>query len=270
MPARLRPALALPAILLAGCAWLQVRALTPIPADREHVVLQSPAPVATVGGVRYTGPLQNQDYLLLRGPDSQAELIYIGTIGFQTSIEYRGTRLRQFTEGWAINSGGIRAWSKPHTLDTPLAQFRYVRYSTREPARECAAFQALWDVPGGDVQHRPGKLIFGYDCANAGAALTDAGVRQFLSALRIGFYPSASRPPPVPLRHAAPSGTASGYRPFPLLLPIFHPPTNDHQIDGLFPMRWMNAATTVIAACAAPACAGARRRGASRNRHRLM
>ena len=216
-------------LLLCGCAWLHTRALSPIPAVRRHVILLAPAPLAVVGGQRYSGADQKQDYLLLRNSHAQAELIYIRAIGYQgdAAIRYHGDRLRQFTTGWAINAAGIYNWGA-HTLRTPMAQFHYVRYSTGQAPRHCAAYQALWDVPPGDICGRPGQLIFGYYCARRGVPLKKVRLTRFLSSLRIGFYSGAkSQAESIPLLAAQRAENKTGYRPFPRLLPVFRRPLFD-------------------------------------------
>src|SRR5699024_8507260 len=141
---------------------------------------------------------------------------------------YHGDRLRRFTTGWAINAAGIHDWGTAHELRTPLARFRYVSYSTGRSTRHCAAYQALWDVPPGDVYDRPGKLIFGYYCVRPGKPLDNTGLKQFLASLRIGFH-SGSNPQAgaIPLLAAQAAGNKTGYRPFPRLLPVFRRPLFD-------------------------------------------
>ncbi len=214
-------------ILLGGCAWLQARSLSPVPPERTHIIVRLSAPLAIAGGERYEGPDQRQDYLLMRGAAGQAELIYVDALGYRAALRYRGGRLRQLSEGWNINAGGIRDWGTAHTLDTPLARFHYVPYTTR--SRECAAFQALWAVPPGDVERRPGKLIFGYYCAAPHTPLDEITLDRFLAALRLGFYPASSHPAPIPRLHAQTDKADTGYHPFPRLLSVFLPPMTNGQ-----------------------------------------
>lgn len=166
----------------------------------------------------------------MRGSAGQAELIYIRAIGYQgqAAIKYHGYRLRQLTAGWGVNAGGIRNWGAAHALNTALARFHYVLYSAGQPDRDCAAFQALWDVPPGDAYRRPAKLIFGYYCAKPGMAFDETTLAQFLTRLRVGFV-SGSNQQPTPLLPAQTEGKKTGYYPFPQLLPIFRPPLSDGQ-----------------------------------------
>lgn len=212
-------------VLLCACSWLQANALSPIPAQRKHILLLSSAPLAVVGGQRYTGPGQQQAYLLLRGAAGQAELIYIDAVGRfgRAAIEYHGQRLRQFTADWVINSGGIKNWGSRHVLDTPMARFQYVSYSTTQAQRHCVAFQALWAIPPGDIRQRPGKVIFGYYCAPPGRPLDTTTLHQVLAGLRVGFHSKSSHVPQIALLPADSDSNVRGYRAFPRLLPIFHP-----------------------------------------------
>lgn len=223
------------AMLLCACSWLQANALSPIPVEHTHILLLSSAPLAIVGGQRYTGPGQRQTYLLLRSTAGQAELIYIDAVGRfgRAAIDYHGERLRQFTAGWAINSGGIRNWGTRQVLDTLLARFHYVPFSPARAQRRCAAFQALWAVPPGDVRQRPGKLIFGYYCAQPGTTLDEATLHRTLAALRVGFYTNSSQARLIPLLPAHRGSDARGYRPFPRLLPIVQPAP----LNNFFPAR---------------------------------
>src|SRR5699024_10962168 len=111
----------------------------------------------------------------------------------EAAIKYHGDRLREFTANWVVNAGSVHDWGSSHAMNTPLALFRYVPYTTGQPGRNCAAFQALWDVLPGDAHGRPEKLIFGYYCAQPGAPFDAATLKRFLSSLRIGFYSGADR-----------------------------------------------------------------------------
>lgn len=218
------------ASLLSGCAQMRENLLSPIPVTRKHVALSATAPLAIVGGQRYVGAGQKQDYMLLRGDAGQAELIYVSAISYQglAALKYHGERLRQFSADWHINAGGMRDWGRAHGLTTPLAQFRYVPYTTGQPGRACAAFQALWDVPPGDEYKRPAKLIYGYYCANPGTALDSAVLRRFLASLRIGFYASADvGQAAIPELSARQHNGQTGYRSFPRLLPVYRRPLFD-------------------------------------------
>jgi|GEM_PF-5554811 len=221
-PGVLRLAALVLTLVLGGCAWLQARMLSPVPADRPHLMVGSSAPLHVVGGQRYTGPSQRQDYLLLRGDAGQAELIYIDATGYNAGIRYHGDRLRRFTADWHVNDDGMHDWGQPRTLDTPLATFEYVLY--RVDDRPCAAFQALWDVPPGDARQRPGKLIFGYYCVDAAAGFDASELKQLLDALQPGFPPAVEQAEPIPLVPAAGGRGATGYHDFPRLLPIHQPP----------------------------------------------
>lgn len=214
-------------MLLCSCTWMHTRLLSPISTTRIHVDLPASASLSVVGGQHYSGAEQNQDYILMRGPTAQAELIYISAFGpiGRAAVRYHGDRLRQFTGGWSVNADGIRNWGAAQTLKTPLADFHYVRYSTGRPTRACAAYQALWDVPPGDVYNRPAKIIFGYYCAQPDTPFDAAAFKQFLGNLQVGFYSeSGQRQAPIPLLPAQTEKKQTGYHPFPRLLPIFRAP----------------------------------------------
>ena len=216
--------------LLGGCAWMRANLLSPVPADRRHVVLLSSAPLTVVGGQRYTGAGQKQDYLLLGGDAGQAELVYVHAVNHQNeaALQYYGSRLREFNANWAVNAGGIHDWRHSQLLTTPLASFVYVSYTPGgQQDRECAAFQALWDVLPGDPYQRPRKLIFGYYCAHPGASLDAGTLQALLASLRVGFYTGADRQAmAIPVLQARPtdSDADTGYRGFPELVPVYRRP----------------------------------------------
>lgn len=127
--------------------------------------------------LNYTDAWQDEQYALFQAGDRQMEMVYARTNRAVTvALDYQ-MPIEKMTSTWALNSGQRLYWGPLGRIDHPLGIFFYRPYDLGEVRRPCFAFLVEWDQIYADPQGRPGKVLFGYYCAETSDVLGDAEVR---------------------------------------------------------------------------------------------
>ena len=216
------------AVALSGCASLSttsVRVGTP-PPNSPALRLSAPgiAPIKA-RTVVYQDRWETEAYQLWRGPNAQAEAIFMQATGIQIALEFPRYRLAKLTQGWrAVQAGGPLHWQPEQHVNLRHRSVFYRRFRLGTSQRACVAFESDWATAQDDPEQRPTKAFFGYYCrTDAGQTLSDAQARRIAQSV----HPPA-KPPQLAsqtghdasalamARHGASSRQAAGYAKFPL------------------------------------------------------
>jgi hypothetical protein len=173
--------------ILGGCAGANMPspAIETVPPGDERIVFTAAEfKGMTPQRVKYTDFWQREEYALFRGSGAQAEIIYASANeDDQIALEY-GYTVEGTIKTWNLNKKFDKEWGAVRTVEAPLRGIFYKPYMLKGKNRECFGFSVEWDDPSGDPDHRPGKVLFGYFCAQAGEHISEDGIEELIQ--RIG------------------------------------------------------------------------------------
>jgi len=211
------------AVALVGCAaQLPVTQMTPA----EDVLISFNDPVLkdkATARVSHTGGFEHVEYARFEGSGLTLEAVYDVVIGDQTILDYHYTMDRML-ETWNVNAGQAKRWGAEKSLRGWHGVIDYQSYTLMADNRDCAAFNAEWDLSARDPFGRPMEILFGYVCAAPGETLFGNRVEALLKSVRIDrrfghtFVRPGMRARFDPAAHAIATGTARpgmGNRRFP-------------------------------------------------------
>jgi len=152
----------------------------------------APFETARAQRVVFADPWEYEEYAGLEAKGMKMEVFYVSQVGDYTAVRYPYT-LQNMINSWNHNAGHQMSGSEESRVDHPLTDIFYQRFTLSGPSRSCAGFQGEWDMPSDDVDHRPGKVLFGYLCAAPGKKLSLVMIENNL--LNIGIRGETERFP---------------------------------------------------------------------------
>ena len=171
--------------ILGGCAGANMPAIVTVPPGDERIVFTAAEfKGMTPQRVKYTDLWQREEYALFRANGAQAEIIYASAKeDASTALEY-GYTVEGTIKTWNLNKKFDIQWRKVQRIAVPFGDIFYKPYLLKGKNRECFGFAREWDHLSDDPDHRPGKVLFGYFCAKAGAHISEDGIEELIQ--RIG------------------------------------------------------------------------------------
>ncbi|MFQ6017065.1 MAG: hypothetical protein ACE5KF_02620 [Kiloniellaceae bacterium] len=154
------------------------------PGDERIVFTADEFEGTTPQRVKFTDVWQREEYALFRGCGVQAEIVYTTVTEDSKALEYNYL-VERTANTWNLNKKYNKVWGAYGTVRALLGEFVYKPYALTERNRECFGFSSEWDHPPDDPEHRPGKILFGYFCANEGDKISEYRIENLIQ--RIGI-----------------------------------------------------------------------------------
>ena len=175
------------AFVLAGCVGQQGHYDTIAKVESDKALLRlydESLKGAALQRVAFADPWEYEEYVGVDGGGLKAELFYVTYAGPSIALQFSQT-IESMVEGWNFNRGRSKSWGEEGSADNPFAEIAFRRYVLTESNRPCVGFIAEWDSPAADPDNRPGKVLFGYTCADSGGALPDSRIYALLENIGI-------------------------------------------------------------------------------------
>jgi len=137
--------------------------------------------------VQYADIMIREEYARYDAHGARAELFYVNPR--HENQEYVALNHRYDSSNVATlfnYLNGRKVISPKGTgVETDLADVWYRILTLPDDDKQCVVFNAEWDLHGEDALLRPDKVLFGYYCAPAGAALDKAAALEVIDALGV-------------------------------------------------------------------------------------
>lgn len=178
-------ACALASLGLAGCAGLDARypITSQVPPGQGMIQFNDGA-FANAQQVRvsHLGTFEHVEYARFETPDAVMEAVYDVATSDHAVLQY-DYWLSRMTDTWNANRGQAKSWGSVRRVMAWHGKITYQPYRLTATGRDCAAFSSQWDYQPRDSWGRPGRVFFGYVCAQPGRHLTDEGVASLLGSV---------------------------------------------------------------------------------------
>jgi hypothetical protein len=134
--------------------------------------------------VSYLGAFEHIDYVRLESSEVVLESVYDVATSVKTVLDYTYTMTRM-TDTWNLNNGKAKSWGKPETLRAWHGSVDYRPYTLIAENRRCVAFESEWAFQPLDILGRPGRIYFGYVCAQPGKTVSTQALVKIVASVRL-------------------------------------------------------------------------------------
>jgi len=179
-------------VLVSGCVDGQYRKITQIPSENSLLRFYGESQRgSSPERVAYADPWEYEEYAAFKNGKTRLELFYITARDSGSAVEYP-YHLRQMVGTWHFNAGKDKVWGISDSISSPLGEIYYDRFS--QDNQSCAGFEAAWDDETVDPRIRPGKVVFGYLCADRNVRLSTEKIENTLMNIGIRGVTERIRP----------------------------------------------------------------------------